>query len=214
MTMQHPTHPDPERLAALAGGDPEATADGALVAHADACAQCGKVLRELRLLRTALSELPDLLPGRPLQLVPPVTAEPIPGGRFGWLRRLAAPAMVAGAGLALVGAVGLGSVALSGLASSAGAIFQNVGENLTTGEGSERGGDAPDASSQAPAAGPSGEEASMDGGETDEEVRNDRAFIPTVDLGSPGPWLVLFGAGALLLVAGLAIRFAVQPRAG
>jgi hypothetical protein len=214
MTMQHPIHPDPERLAALAGGDQGATADGALVAHADACAQCNEVVRELRLLRTVLSELPDLAPSRPLRLVPPVAAEPGPGGRFGWLRRLAAPVMAAGAGLALVGAVGLGSVALSGMASSAGAIFQNVGSNLTTGEGSERGEDAPDAMSQEPAAVASGEEAPTDGGQADEEATNDRALIPTVDLGSPAPWLVLFGTGALLLLTGLAIRFAVQPRAG
>ena len=138
---------------------------------------------------------------RALQLVPPVTAEPDGSGAFGFLRRLATPALAAGAGLALVGVVGLGSVALGGMASSAGMIFQNVGENLTTGEGSERGEDAPDAMSQEPAA-------------VDEEATGDRALFPTLDLGSPGPWLVLIGAGVLLLLGGVALRFAVQPRAG
>ena len=56
MTMQHPTHPDDERLAALAGGDPEVTADGALRAHVDSCERCAEAVRELGSLRAALAE--------------------------------------------------------------------------------------------------------------------------------------------------------------
>ena len=43
--MQHPTHPDDERLAALAGGDPEVTSDGALRAHVDSCDRCAETVR-------------------------------------------------------------------------------------------------------------------------------------------------------------------------
>ena len=88
--MQHPTHPDDERLAALAGGDPEVASDAALRAHVDSCDRCADIVRELGSLRTALAELPDLVPSRPLQLLPPV-AEPRAAARGGWLRRLAGP---------------------------------------------------------------------------------------------------------------------------
>jgi hypothetical protein len=37
MTMMHAAHPDPERLAALAGDDADARADQALAAHLTAC---------------------------------------------------------------------------------------------------------------------------------------------------------------------------------
>lgn len=210
MTMQHPIHPDPERLAALAGGDPEATADGTLTAHADSCAQCGELLGELHQLRSALSELPDLVPSRPMQLVPPVPAETATaaGSPLGWLRRLAAPVMAAGAGLALVGAVGFGAVVLGGTTAQ---IFQNVGSNLEA--GGERGEDAPDAMSPEPAAAP-GEEAPVDGGQADEEAANERDFTAAVDLDTPTTWLVLIAAGLLLLLTGLALRHAVEPRAG
>ena len=63
--MQHPIHPDDERLAALAGGDPEVTSDTALRAHVDTCGQCAGVVRELGSLRTALAELPDPDAGEP-----------------------------------------------------------------------------------------------------------------------------------------------------
>lgn len=216
--MQHPIHPDPERLAALAGGDPEATADGALTGHADTCTQCGEVLRELRLLRSALSELPDLVPSRPLQLVPPVPAETAAdgGGPLGWLRRLAAPVMAAGAGLALVGAVGFGSVVLGGMAASAGARPDLAAE--------DRGGEAPEEASGEPANfDESGEPAPSDeaavGGPDDPSDGEDaedgeESAVALVDLATPTPWLVLTGAGALMLVGGLALRFVVQPRAG
>ncbi len=105
MTMQHQIHPDDERLAALAGGDPEVVSDAALRAHVDSCDQCAETVRELGSLRAALAELPDLVPSRPLQLLPPV-AEPRATARAGWLRRLAGPAMAAGLVLVVVGAIG------------------------------------------------------------------------------------------------------------
>jgi hypothetical protein len=105
MTMQHQIHPDDWRLAALAGGDPELESDAELRAHVSSCDTCRATVDELRLLRTALAELPDLVPSRRLQLLPPV-AEPRAAPAAGWLRRLSAPIVAAGLGLVLVGAVG------------------------------------------------------------------------------------------------------------
>jgi hypothetical protein len=105
MTMQHHDHPDDERLAALAGGDPDATADAGLRAHVSGCDRCGSMVADLGALQSALAELPDLVPSRSIQLVPPVAA-PRESGRDGWLRRLAAPMLAGGAGLALVGVIG------------------------------------------------------------------------------------------------------------
>jgi hypothetical protein len=209
MTMQHLTHPDDERLSALAGDDADARADAALTGHVAGCARCGAIVDDLRLLRSALGELPDLPPSRPLQLVPPVAAAPEGRGPTGWLRRLAAPAMAAGAGLALVGAVGFGTLALGGMAASAGAAPE-----ITTDEG--RGYDAPELMSRAPANFEgTAEPDPVDGDSAGEEAdHRDSAAAPLLDLDSPAPWLVLMGGGVLLLLAGLVLRFAVQPRAG
>lgn len=106
MSMTTRAHPDPERLAALAGADPDALSDRELIAHLADCAACDGQVRDLRVLRTALAELPDLVPSRPLQLLPPV-AEPRPAA--GWritFRRAFAPLAVAGMVLLLVGGVG------------------------------------------------------------------------------------------------------------
>jgi hypothetical protein len=126
MTMQHNIHPDDERLAALAGGDPDVGSDAELRAHLSTCETCRATVDELTMLRSALAELPDLVPSRRLQLLPPV-AEPRAAGRGGWLRRLSAPIMAAGLGLVLVGAVGSSGVLNLAGASSGGAIFAPVG---------------------------------------------------------------------------------------
>jgi hypothetical protein len=205
MTMQHPIHPDDERLAALASSDPDATADAGLVEHVEGCARCGAVVADVRLLRSALAELPDLPPSRPLQLVPPVSAAPEPnGGAFGWLRRLAAPAMAAGAGLALVGAIGFGGAALSGMAASGAAAPEM--------NSADRGGQAPESDSTAPAyvEDPTGQPAPT----AAENDGDEAAPLVVVDFNAPGTWLVLIGTGLSLLVAGMVLRFAVQPRAG
>jgi anti-sigma factor RsiW len=215
MTMQHTIHPDDERLAALVGGDPEATEDAALRAHAGECERCGRLVDDLRQLRSALAELPDLAPSRPLQLVPPV-AEPVESsGAFGWLRRMAAPAMAAGAGLALVGAVGFGAVALGSMATGAGAALDaNGGEERSGDQGAE----APETTSTATAEGFGASEEPVpasEGDSGDEAVdRSDDDFSLAVDLNTPTPWLLLIVAGAVLLVGGLALRYTIQPRAG
>ena len=106
MTMMSPAHPDPERLAALAGSDSEALADATLTDHVAGCVMCGQQVRELSSLRSALAELPDLAPSRPLQLVPPVS---IPAAPAGWrvaFRRAFAPVAIAGVVLLVVGGIG------------------------------------------------------------------------------------------------------------
>jgi hypothetical protein len=110
MSMTTPAHPDPERLAALAGADPDALADRELKAHVAGCDSCGPQVRELTALRAALAELPDLAPSRPLRLLPPVS-DPAPAS--GWraaFRRAFAPVAVAGLVLLLVGSVGVTGV--------------------------------------------------------------------------------------------------------
>jgi hypothetical protein len=99
-------HPDPERLAALAGADPDALSDRELSAHVAECAVCDGQLRELRVLRAALAELPDLVPSRPLRLLPPVPESTQSAGWRIGLRRAFAPLAVAGMVLLLVGGVG------------------------------------------------------------------------------------------------------------
>ncbi|MGH2457176.1 MAG: hypothetical protein ACRDHD_13080, partial [Candidatus Limnocylindria bacterium] len=71
MTMYHDHHPDDERLSALAANDPETAADAGLREHVVACDRCGPLVDDLMTLRSALAELPDLMPSRPLQLLPP-----------------------------------------------------------------------------------------------------------------------------------------------
>jgi hypothetical protein len=50
----------------------------------------------------------------------------------------------------------------------------------------------------------------VDGDDRGEEA----APLVVVDFNTPGAWLVILGSGVALLVAGLVLRFAVQPRAG
>ena len=154
MTMQNASHPDDERLAAYAGGDPDALTDPSLSAHVAACDRCGPMVDELAGLRTALAELPDLAPSRPLRLIPPVPAASAPRPTpLGWLRRLAGPARATGAGLVLIGAIGVG--ATSGIGSlfsqAASGLFQNVGDNLQ-GAGAPEGEATPSDNSVVPGA--------------------------------------------------------------
>jgi len=123
MSMTTRAHPDPERLAALAGADPDALSDRNLSAHLADCAACDRQVRDLTALRTALSELPDLVPSRPLRLLPPVSE---PQAAAGWriaFRRAFAPLAVAGMVLLLVG--GVGATGALGPA-DAGAFFQRL----------------------------------------------------------------------------------------
>jgi hypothetical protein len=128
MTMSSAFHPDDERLAALAGGDPDAQADRALREHVSACMRCGSAVQELGMLRAALGELPDLVPSRPLRLLPPIP-EPMAARRTRWLRRLMAPVAAAGLVVALIGGAGTAGV-FNRFAPAGGEAFQAAGQDL------------------------------------------------------------------------------------
>jgi hypothetical protein len=238
MTMQHESHPHDERLAELAGADPQATDDRALRDHVTACDRCRAVVDDLALLRSALAELPDLRPSRPLQLLPPVAAPAAPrAGLLGRLRRLSAPALAAGAALILVGAVGSTGV-VENLGSAAGALYSNVGADL---EGAAASAAAPDATDPRTSA-----EGYLDDGASASTPESPKfgvqplhgtptptaaAFAPQspaerdegaerqVDstsgpLSGRLPWFMVLGLGVVLAVGSLLLRFTVQPRAG
>jgi hypothetical protein len=224
MTMHTATHPDDERLAAYAGGDTDALEDRELVAHLSACDRCGPLVDDLTALRGALAALPDLAPSRPLRLIP---AAPAPSatsaGALGWLRRLAAPAMAAGAGLVLIGAVGVGASSglgsLFGQAASApgpmdqSASYREQAPGAAPPSASMQPGDtkglAEDASGEprslASSPAPSSTPPSVDTGRTDEL---------TAEPSPEQPWLTLLIAGVALFAVATALRFSLSPGAG
>jgi hypothetical protein len=206
MTMQNHDHPSEERLAALAGGDAEATEDRALRVHVEGCAPCTSLLRQLSGLRAAMAELPDVVPTRRLQLVPPVHAPAAPAGWRAALRRLAAPAMTLGAGLAILGAVGLGGMAVStgtgGAAAPALSEDGNDDRGVTEGASMQPNGYGDQSAAPGDASVPPADESSQP------------PFGALTDTSTPLPWLVLVLGGAVLLVTGLVLRFSISPRAG
>jgi hypothetical protein len=233
MTMQNDSHPDDERLAAHAGGDRDAIADPSLSAHIAACDRCGPMVEELAGLRIALAELPDLAPSRPLRLIPPVPAPAATSA--GWLRRLTAPAMAAGAALVLVGAVGIGATGAIGgfFGQAASAMFQNVGDNLQGGGAPESEATASD-NAYVPGAynssTPPGETKGVTdsgGGSEPPSTRSSAETSPTpapAELGGTDrlntsssaeqPWLTLLIAGVALFGTSAVVRFSIAPRAG
>lgn len=222
MTMHTASHPDDERLAAYAGGDADALNDRELVAHLSSCDRCRPLVDDLTMLRIALAALPDLAPSRPLRLIPPVPAAAAPrAGALGWLRRLAAPAMAAGAGLVLIGAIGVGS---------SGVVGDLVGKamNFTAAEGAlpSDGRAAPGAAPPSMAAvdsrdsaeyGTSGEPRRLSSGAVPSPTpsSDDAGREKATSTSSPEqPWLTLLIAGVALLGISTAVRFSVSPGAG
>ena len=229
--MLIPNHPDPERLSALASHDDDATADAALTSHVTSCVRCTTLVSEIGALRASLADLPDIKPSRPLQLVPALADAPASAGAAGWIRRLFAPMLTAGAALAMVGLVGTTAPLLGGMASSGTApVFQNVGENL---EGAETLSTADDAGG-APAA-----EGSEDGYEPDSSPEEgttrgavsgepdtspeDFELSPGGDTDDDGattlptersPWPMVLFTGVTLVIAALLLRWILVPRAG
>jgi predicted anti-sigma-YlaC factor YlaD len=196
MTMHDQIHPDDERLAALAGADPEAVRDAALAAHLADCSRCTELVDELHMLRTALSELPDLLPSRPLQLVPTLPdAQP----STGWLRRLFAPMLVAGSALVLVGVVGLTNLDVT-LMPTAASFDRSRGE---VGEAAS----PPNRDSAGDPLAPGTASASEAPANGVVDLGTDEPFTP--DLG-----VVALLTGIVLIVGALLLRFVVVPRAG
>lgn len=221
MTMPNHSHPADERLAAYAGGDRDAVADRALAEHLAACDRCRPIVDELTSLTGALAALPDLVPSRPLRLIPPVPAAPRQPAPLPWLRRLLAPAMFGGATLVLVGAVGMSGVTdslknTSGSGASVdterasddlGAPAEGAVESARVsahdpsayagGSGTPRPGSDSGAASQAPSSPP-----------VSQEITSVR------DRAGEDPWLTLLIAGAAIFTVATFLRFAVVPRAG
>ncbi len=221
MTMDHLQHPDDERLAAYAAGDGHLD----LATHVAGCDRCAPLVADLRALRAALAALPDLAPSRRLRFIPPAAAEPATaGGGFpGLVRRLFAPAMVAGAALVLVGSVGM---AATPLAPASPELRGGMEQAPAVG--------GADASTPGAAAAPSTTELSealsaTASAATDRSMSDDGPSAPGVAttengdepaehvaLGSQGgsaPWLGMTIAGGLLLIAALVLRWTVVPRA-
>ena len=206
MTMQNHDHSSEERLAALAGGDPDATADLDLLAHVQACATCADLLQQLSRLRAVMAELPDLPPSRRLQLIPPVPAPETAAGWRAALRRVAAPVMTVGAGLAIVGAICLGGMAAT--AGAGGAAAPALSEDGNVDRGASEG-----ASMQPTDYGPQ-PATSGDASAPPSDESGQPPVAALIDTSTPLPWLILVLGGAGLVVAGLVLRFSVSPRAG
>jgi hypothetical protein len=221
--MLIPNHPDDETLAAFAGADPDATGDSALLRHLATCERCTTLVAELRSLTSALADLPDLAPHRPLRFLPPIAA-PRPGlaDRVGGvIRGIFAPALTAGAALALVGAVGTFAPSLGGAGGAA--VFQDAGADLRA-----------DASSDMSAAAPS-DNADGGGGTAAEAagspeptqmylggaVPSPTAEAPMAEVQrpfAPAPdrpiWPMVLLSGVALIVVMLLLRWILAPRAG
>jgi len=214
-------HPDDERLSALASRDDDATADAALASHVESCATCTDLVDELGALRMSLAELPDLRPHRALQLLPTVADAEVADGAAGWVRRLFAPALAAGAALAVVGLVGTAAPALDGMAAG-GSIFSNVGTNL---DGAAPGAEADGASreNEEPAASEAGLAPAEGGGDGEgsvtaqESQSDDFEQVETFDRDLPAersPWPMVLFTGVALMIGVALLRWILVPRAG
>jgi hypothetical protein len=221
MTMLHERHPDDGRLAAFAGADQEALADAALVAHVAACERCGDLVAELRSLRVALAELPDVAPPRQLRLLPPVEPQraPVPGGWAALLRRLTAPAMALAVVLILVGAVGssgalLKSAATGGAGVPAGLDYGGMQElsgpsaAASAASGDRNGTPLPTATTAPPKVPTSdGSTGSANGGTAGQDTSGQGTpgqGTPTQGGGLPYGWFL--GTGVVLLAAAVLVR--------
>ena len=228
--MLIPNHPHDERLAAYADADIDARADASLVAHISACLRCTGVLDELGALRSALAELPDIAPSRPLRLVPPVADSPAAAGAGGWMRRVFAPVMTAGAALAIVGLVGTALPLSQGQAGGV-ALFSDVTQELPARRTARRRQAKSSASSsQRVTAVPGAAAASDDqsGAPGDAEVSPLEAANgqdPTDGEGEPDRsrtvaseerpiWPMLLFAGVAILIGAPLLRWILVPRAG
>ncbi|HUF06751.1 MAG TPA: hypothetical protein VMP86_05095 [Candidatus Binatia bacterium] len=231
--MLNSNHPDDERLSALASGDPDATADASLAGHVSTCDRCADLVNELGALRAVLADLPDLQPSRPLRLLPAAADAPARADRLGgWVRRFFAPALGAGAALAMVGLVGTSAPGLVGMAQSGAGQGDSAPSILVSSAGADPaasavgapavGGDASseraaedgessleaDESPEADALGADDREPSAYGGS--DESLDDLAQVPA----ERSPWPMVLFTGLALMAAAVLLRWIVVPRAG
>jgi len=235
MTMEPNQHPDEERLAAFAGGDP----DLELRLHLRDCGRCRSIIDELTMLRAALAELPDLSPSRPLRLLPEVPApEPSAAERLaGWTRRAFMPLLAAGFGLAIVGSVGtVGSsfsMGASGAAPASAPLTTQFGASSAPRDvaGGATSSPSPSANTDSVPAAAGGAKSSStpapaEAGESASESPAARALSASpspaadrVNVFEPPPstprslWPMVLFAGVALILATLLLRWIVQPRA-
>ena len=243
--MLNAPHPDDERLSALAFTDHDAIADAALTSHVATCTRCTDLVNELGALRASLAELPDLQPSRPLRLLPPGADAPVAtGAGTAWVRRLFAPALTAGAALAMVGLIGTATPVLNGAAGGAATgMFENAGEPQqgggdatyealsSTGDdgapaeapGAELGRDLSSAAARAPEDAAASEAPLQPDAITDEDQA--RASRQPTASGGDGrlaselpaersPWPMVLFAGVALMVGAAVLRWIMAPRAG
>ena len=220
--MPHPNHPDGELLAALAASEPDVAADTSLVDHLATCERCAGVVDELRSLRAALAQLPDIAPTRPLRLIPPVEPAPAPisTGWVGILRRVTGPLMGVGAVLILVGALGTAaSSGIPGQAASNAALSQDLGARASgsppgeeplsaASSGGTRTGGAPVGTPTTPPTA-SGFLGYSDGKTA---ARPPDALAPTSPPAGRPPFEWVLGAGVVLLATAFVARGAIRRR--
>ena len=237
MTMEPNHHPDKERLAAFAGGEP----DVELRLHVRNCAHCRTILVDLTMLRSALAELPDLAPSRPLQLLPEVPApEPSAAERLaGWTRRAFMPLLAAGFGLAIVGSVGtVGSgfsIGASGAAPAFAPATSEFGASSAPRDalGAATSSPSPNPNTDGAVTAPGGSKSATAAPAAAGESASESPAAARAESASPSPaaervnafeqsppsaprslWPMVLFAGVALIVATLLLRWIVQPRAG
>ena len=156
--------------------------------------------REMRALRSALAELPDLAPSRPLRFLPPV-AEPAPRRSSAGWRSAFIPLVTAGAILLVVGSLGT----LNGMGGLAGAAPELATDRNT--DSASYGAEAPGVkASQVPTSAGGGQ---LDNGGNPPPVPNAEApFSASL------AWALVALLGVALIVGAVVLRFVVEPRAG
>jgi len=210
--MLNPNHPDDERLSALASRDDDAAADTSLSDHVAACERCTAMVADLSVLRTTLADLPDIQPSRPLRFLPPVGEAPAAAGAVGWVRRLFAPAMTAGAALALVGVVGMAAPLMAGGQAAGGADADQreaavESEGPAAGELDGVGSLAPLATGGEAGNGDMGVNAATDDADTEHFAARD---LPA----ERSPWPMVLFTGVALMIGAVLLRWVLVPRAG
>jgi hypothetical protein len=233
MMMDPVQHPDDERLSAFAAGDEDQRRDSTLRAHVESCERCHPIVDELRLMVGHLRAMPDLAPPRPIRIVLPERRSAAHGGLVELVRRLFAPALAAGATLALVGAVGLGaqsgvfgqasspaggepaSVERAPAAAPSAAAEESIAAADAGGTGQVTvGSEAPRDSRDSLAAEPTGRPFSAEEFAQSASPEPATSNLDSGEGGTQWPWLPLFVGGVALAALALFLRFALLPRAG
>ena len=215
-------HPLAERLAAYADGDCDALTDAPLRAHVASCERCALVVRDLGALRIALADLPDLVPSRPLRFVPPVeAAAAAPSGFAGLVRRLFAPALVAGAALVVVGSVGMAAPTATAFSPARSALRRRPGHGERfehRGRDRRAGVPARERPRSRPAVAAGGDSGvpvpRVGGGSTVPQSRRSGPRGHRTTPAAPMPWLAITIIGAAIVIASLILRWTVLPAAG